>query len=99
MLIKTIVKPYGYYSYVMPKLNKCLETEIPDGSTVGYLLIKLSEELGSSFKKDIFNPDTMSLIDNNIIFINDTAMQCLEGLNTKLSDGDSIIIGRTYTSG
>ncbi|MDF2615651.1 MAG: hypothetical protein K0Q47_306 [Sedimentibacter sp.] len=97
--VKITVKPFECYYEEIPQLKKTYERLLPDDSTVGYLLVKLSVELGNSFQKTIFNPDTMSLIDNSIIFINGIAMQCLNGFETKLSDGDSIIIGRTYTSG
>lgn len=97
--VKITVRPYEYYYEEIPQLKKTYERQVPADSNVGYLLVKLSVELGNSFQKNIFNPNTMSLIDNSIIFINGTAMQCLNGFETRLSDGDSITIGRTYTGG
>ena len=97
--MKVKILPFEYCTEENLTFKKDLKAVIPKGSTIQILLIQLSGELGYFFRKFVFNPDTLSIVQNTIVLVNGKVIQSLDGWNTELFDGDNVIIGRMYTGG
>ncbi|MEM3519090.1 MAG: ubiquitin-like small modifier protein 1 [Candidatus Hadarchaeales archaeon] len=69
------------------------QLEIPGAKTVGELLDILVEKFGENFSKLLYEePGTKKLRTATNIFVNGQAIAVMNGLDTKLKDGDSVAI-------
>jgi MoaD family protein len=68
------------------------EVEISEGSSITDLLVMLSEEYGEPFKKAIYEKSGADVKPNYIITVNGYLLNQLNGIATKLKNGDSVII-------
>ncbi|MEM2214056.1 MAG: ubiquitin-like small modifier protein 1 [Candidatus Nezhaarchaeales archaeon] len=69
---------------------KEVEEEVEDGVTVRKLLEKLCEKMPKKFQNFIFNGREVSK--NLIILVNRKGIRELDGLETKLKDGDEVAL-------
>jgi len=69
---------------------KEVEEEVEEGATVRGLLERLSERLPRRFRELIFEGQEVSR--NVIILVNRRGIRELEGLETKLKDGDEVAL-------
>jgi len=67
-----------------------IEESIEEGETLRCLLNRLVGRI-SHFQEAVFNPQTQSLSSEVAIVINDHIQDLLQGLETKLQDGDRIL--------
>ena len=75
-----------------------LEKDIGGGATIGNLLAELA--LGKSeFQKAVFDPDTGKSSGQVMIFLNKSILQYSDIAETKLNDGDSIMLLPVYLGG
>ena len=75
-----------------------LEKEIGEGATIGDLLAELA--LGSpEFRKAVFDPDTGKSSRQVMVFINKSILQYSDIAETKLNDGDSVMLLPVYLGG
>lgn len=72
---------------------------LPDGSTVGDLLYRGIKSRESEIWNRVFDPFSRELRNNTIVFINNRAIQLLDGLNTPLNSSDVVMIGKSYSEG
>ena len=75
-----------------------IENEIEDGTTIGDLL----EGLASSypgFRKVVFNPDAGEVSEQVLVVLNDELLQEPDVSESKLNDGDRVILLHVYTGG
>ena len=68
------------------------EIEIEDNSSISNLLVKLSEKHGESFKKAIYEAGGKDIMSNFIATINGYLLNQLNGVETKLKNGDHVIL-------
>ena len=68
------------------------KVELPNGASVEDLLLKLSGIHGEPFKKTVYEPGDSDLKSNFILSVNGLLLNQLNGIRTKLKDGDTVII-------
>jgi molybdopterin synthase sulfur carrier subunit len=88
-----IVKVKGFLTIkkVMGESSE-LELEV-DRATVRQVLLKVSDTYGEKLRDLIFLPETEDVRPENRVVVNGQHYRCLaNGLDTELSDGDSVAI-------
>ena len=75
------------------------EITIKNDSSVVDLLNSLAQKYGEPFKKAVFEPGFSDLKSNYIATVNGQLLNQLNGLNTKLRDGDHFIIMPVVSGG
>ncbi len=75
-----------------------LEKEIGEGATIGDLLADLAFSY-TDFRRAVFNPDAGKVSDQVNVILNDNLLQLPGVTETKLNNGDSIIILPVYAGG
>ena len=75
-----------------------LEKEIEEGVTVASLLADIAAS-HTDFRKVVFNPDVGKVGDQVNVFLNDNLLQIPDITDTKLNDGDSIMLLPVYSGG
>lgn len=68
------------------------EIEISDEATVADLLTVLSEKYGEPFKKAIYQSGSADVKPNYIITVNGYLLNQLDGVKTKLRNGDRVAL-------
>lgn len=68
------------------------EIEVEDGSSVSDLLIALSENHGESFKKAVYEAGGKDIKSNFIATVNGYLLNQLNGVKTKLKNGDHVVL-------
>ena len=74
------------------------EVPIEEGMTVGALLWRLGEE-NPRFAKRMYRPDSGEPSGSVSVVINDRLPELLDGFETRLSNGDRIVLVQAYTGG
>jgi len=64
--------------------------DLEEGADVREVLTDLAEEYGETFKTVIYNPETDDLSELLLVAVNGYLLHSLEGLDTKLHQGDVI---------
>ncbi len=82
-----------FFAYVRDKdYAGCKETEWPVCSDLRQLGKELSDKYGEKFREFYFSPDGKDFGDNLIILVNGRRAEFLAGPDTKLSEGDTVLI-------
>lgn len=68
------------------------EIDIEDNSSMSDLLIVLSEKHGESFKKAVYEAGGKDIKSNFIATVNGYLLNQLNGVKTKLKNGDHVIL-------
>lgn len=68
------------------------EIEVEENSTVSNLLVVLSEKHGDSFKKAVYEAGGKDLKSNFIATVNGFLLNQLDGVETKLKNGDHVVL-------
>jgi MoaD family protein len=68
------------------------EIEVQDDSSVSDLLMMLSEKHGDSFKKAVFEAGGKDIKSNFIATVNGYLLNQLNGVKTKLKNGDLVVL-------
>lgn len=75
------------------------EITIKNGSAVIDLLSTLAKKYGEPFKKAVYEPGFSDLKSNYIATVNSQLLNQLNGINTKLRDGDHFTIMPVVSGG
>jgi len=75
------------------------EVEIRNGFTVADLLTILSKEYGEPFRKAVYETGKMDIKSNFMATVNGYLLNQLNGVQTKLKDGDRIILMPVVSGG
>ena len=75
-----------------------LEKEIEKGTTIGNLLSELALS-NNEFKKNIFDPDTGKCSGQAVVSLNKSVLRYSDVAETKLNDGDSIMLLPVHIGG
>jgi MoaD family protein len=68
------------------------EVEIKEGSSLADLLMTLSEKYGDPFQKALYEPKGKDVKTNYIITVNGYLLNQLNGIETKLKNGDHVTL-------
>lgn len=80
-------------------LKQAEQVEIREEASVCDLLSLLAEKHGEPFKKAVYEPEEPDLKSHHILSINGLLLNQLNGIETKLKDGDHIILMPVVTGG
>ena len=75
-----------------------LQEELPEGGTVRDLIKRLGE-MYPEFGKLAFNPETQDLTTHVNVVMNDRLLELLDGINTVVEEGDTVILLPAYAGG
>jgi molybdopterin synthase sulfur carrier subunit len=73
--------------------------ELKDNASVSDLLLLLAEKHGDPFKKAVYEPKEPDLKPYHILSINGLLLNQLHGIETKLKDGDRVVLMPVVTGG
>jgi molybdopterin synthase sulfur carrier subunit len=68
------------------------EIEIANPATVIDVLMILAEKYGEAFKKAIYEPKASDVKSNYIMTVNGYLLNQLDGVQTRLKDGDRLVL-------
>jgi sulfur-carrier protein len=80
-------------------LKQAEQVELKDQALVRDLLFALAEKYGESFKKAVYEPKDTDLKSQYILSVNGLLLNQLNGIETKLKDGDRVILMPVVTGG
>jgi molybdopterin synthase sulfur carrier subunit len=80
-------------------LKQAEQLELKNDASVRDLLFLLAEKYGEPFKKAVYEPKGLDLKPFHILSINGLLLNQLNGIETKLKDGDHIIFMPVVTGG
>jgi molybdopterin synthase sulfur carrier subunit len=89
--LKVTVEYLGYIKQTLG-VEQAERVELKDDALVADLLFLLAEKHGESFKKAIYEPSGLDLKSNFILTVNGLLLNQLEGIETKLKDGDRVVL-------
>ena len=75
------------------------QTKLEDGALVRDLLIVLAEKHGEPFRKNIYEAKDADLKPHYILSVNGLLLNQLNGIETKLKNGDHIVFMPVVTGG
>lgn len=88
----TIMK-VKFFAYIRDKeYAGCKEIERPVCDDLRTLGKELSDAYGEKFRKLFFSPDETKFGDEILVFVNGRRAEFLDGLDTKLSDSDTVLL-------
>lgn len=90
-----------YLGYIKQTLGitQAESIELNSNASTQDLLVLLANRHGEPFKKAIFDPRETNLKPYHIIAINGLMINLLNGLETKLKDGDKVVVMPVVTGG
>ena len=80
-------------------LKQAEQVELKDAAAVQDLLSLLAEKHGEPFQKAVYKPKEPDLKPHYILSVNGLLLNQLNGLETKLKDGDHLILMPVVTGG
>jgi molybdopterin synthase sulfur carrier subunit len=80
-------------------LKQAEQVELGEDASVSDLLSLLAEKYGDPFKKAVYEPKGLDLKPHHILSVNGLLLNQLNGIETKLKDGDHIILMPVVTGG
>jgi molybdopterin synthase sulfur carrier subunit len=89
--LKVTVEYLGYIKQTLG-VEQAERVELKDDALVADLLFLLAEKHGESFKKAIYEPSGLDLKSNFILTVNGLLLNQLNGIETKLKDGDRVVL-------
>ncbi len=89
-----------YLGFIKNLLNKRVdEFELSEGTTLQELLSRLSNLYGAPFKKEVFEPGQEDVKTGFVVTVNGVLMGQLEGVETRLRNGDHVILMSLMSGG
>ncbi len=79
--------------------NREEEIEIGDDALVADLLFLLAEKYGGPFKKAVYEPSGRDVKSNFIVTVNGYLLNQLDGVETKLKNGDHVVLMPVVSGG
>ena len=80
-------------------LRQAEQVELEDNASVCDLLSLLAEKYGEPFKKAVYEPKGLDLKPYHILSVNGLLLNQLNGIETKLKDGDHVILMPVVSGG
>jgi molybdopterin synthase sulfur carrier subunit len=100
-LIRVLNVTVEYLGYIKQTLGveQAERFELKDDASVADLLFLLAEKHGESFKKAVYEPKGLDLKPHYILSVNGLLLNQLNGIETKLKDGDRVVLMPVVTGG
>ena len=93
MLVKKVDVKVQYFGHVKSLVNRKEESyKLKDDASLSDLLNKLAGIHGPDFRKDVYEPGHSNVKTGFSVTVNGVFIGQLDELNTKLADGDTIIL-------
>jgi MoaD family protein len=89
-----------YFGYIKNMLNKREDHfELDEGTSLSDLLNKLAGVHGAAFRKEVYEPGLKDVKMGFSVTVNGVLMGQLGGVDTKLADGDNVILMSLMSGG
>ena len=75
------------------------EFELDEGTFLSDLLNKLAGIYGEAFRREVFEPGLKDVKTGFVVTVNGVLMGQLRGVDTRLNDGDSVILMTLMSGG
>lgn len=95
--MKVKVHYLGYIKNMLEKKDE--ELDIKEGSSLSELFDKLAGLYGKPFKKEVFEPGLKDLKTGFVATVNGILIDQLNGVQTRLREGDNIILMSLMSGG
>ena len=96
--MKITVEYLGYIKQTLG-VEQAERVELEDDALVADLLSLLAEKHGQPFKKAIYEPKGLDLKPHYILSVNGLLLNQLNGIETKLEDGDRVVLMPVVSGG
>jgi molybdopterin synthase sulfur carrier subunit len=96
--LKVTVEYLGYIKQTLGT-EQGERMELKNDALVSDLLTLLAEKHGEPFKKTIYEPKGLDLKPHYILAVNGLLLNQLNGIETKLKDGDRVVLMPVVTGG
>jgi molybdopterin synthase sulfur carrier subunit len=96
--LKVTVEYLGYIKQTLG-VEQGERVELKDDALVRDLLTLLAEKHGEPFKKAVYEPNGLDLKPHHILSVNGFLLNQLNGIETKLKDGDRVVLMPVVTGG
>ena len=96
--MKVTIEYLGYIKQSLG-LTQAENLEIKTNASVRDLLVQLAEKHGEPFKKSVYLPEDKDLQPHHILALNGLMVNLINGLDTKLKEGDRVTIMPVVTGG
>jgi MoaD family protein len=97
-VLKVTVDYLGYIKQTLG-VGQTEQVELKDDASVCDLLFSLAEKHGEPFKKAVYEPKDLDLKPHHILSVNGLLLNQLNGIKTKLKDGDRVVLMPVVTGG
>jgi molybdopterin converting factor small subunit len=89
-----------YLGFIKNMVSKRFqELVLKEGTTLDELLRKLSDLYGTAFTKNVFEPGQKDVKYGFVVTVNGVLVGQLQGIDTKLSEGDHVILMSLMSGG
>ncbi len=89
-----------YLGFIKNMVNKRFqELVLKEGTTLDELLCKLSDLYGTAFTKNVFQHGQKDVKYGFVVTVNGVLIGQLQGIDTKLSEGDHVILMSLMSGG
>ncbi len=95
--MKVTVEYLGYIKQTLGVKQK--ESVGLEGSLVRDLLCVLAEKHGEPFRKDVYDPKNDKMKPHHTLSVNGILLNQLKGADTRLKDGDRVVVLPVVTGG
>jgi MoaD family protein len=96
--LRITVEYLGYIKQTLG-ITQAESLEIKTDASVRDLLVLLAEKHGEPFKKAVYHPEDKDPKPHHILALNGLMVNLLNGLDTKLKDGDRVTVMPVVTGG
>jgi len=96
--LKVTVEYLGYIKQTLG-VEQAEKVELEDDALVRDLLLLLAEKHGEPFQKAVYEPKGVDLKPHYILSVNGLLLNQLNGIETKLKDGDRVVLMPVVTGG
>jgi len=89
-----------YLGFIKNLINKSEdEFELEEGASLSELLNKIMGIYGKPFKKEVFEPGLKDVKMGFVVTVNGVLMGQLQGVDTRLNNGDNVILMSLMSGG
>jgi molybdopterin converting factor small subunit len=95
--LKVKIRYLGYIGNLLRKRDD--EFEFSEDASLSELLNKLAGIYGEAFRREVFEPGLTDVKTGFVVTVNGVLMGQLRGVDTKLSEGDNVILMSLVSGG
>ena len=95
--LKVRVRYFGYIGNMLRKRED--EFELSEDASLSELLNKLAGIYGEAFRKEVFEPGLEDVKTGFVVTVNGILMGQLRGVDTRLNEGDNVILMTLMSGG